>query len=178
MNQWTPDGTVQRFRTLNRSMLPCRSSRDPVVRMPLPAANPMRLIAFLATATLLMVAGTVLARPVREIHTIRLTANRFTPADFTVKAGDSLRFINGPGGLHTVAFRENGLAPAVRRLLDAAMPGREVFNMPVPPLSSPLMIKDGEVYAFSMPALPPGQYEYFCDPHVGAGMKGTITVVP
>lgn len=138
----------------------------------------MRSTALLIAISLGVAAGTATARPAVEIHTIRMTANRFTPADFTVRAGDSLQFVNNPGGLHTVAFREKGMDPAVRKLLDAVMPGREVFNVANPPLSSPLLIRDGEVYAFTMPALPPGKYEYFCDPHVGAGMKGTITVVP
>lgn len=138
----------------------------------------MRPTALVPALACLLVASTAATRPVREIHTVQLTANRFTPADFTVKAGDSLRFVNHRGGLHTVTFREDVLTPAVRKLLDAVMPGRDVFRVPEPPLSSPLMIADGEVYAFSVPALPPGKYEYFCDPHVGAGMKGTITVVP
>ncbi len=43
------------------------------------------------------------------------------------------------------------------------------------PLASNLL-KDGESYTISLAAVPPGTYPYFCMPHSGAGMKGSITV--
>jgi plastocyanin len=90
-------------------------------------------------------------------HVIQMTGNRFTPAEVTVRAGDSLRFVNGRGGLHNVVFREDVLTPAVRTLLDEAMPPREEFRkFPEPPLASPMLIGEGEVHAFALPALPPG----------------------
>ncbi|HEX9564387.1 MAG TPA: plastocyanin/azurin family copper-binding protein [Gemmatimonadaceae bacterium] len=118
------------------------------------------------------------ATAAESTHVVRLSGNRFTPGEVTVRAGDSLRFVNG-GGFHNIAFREDILSPSQRRLLDSVMPGREEFRkFGEVPLASPLLITTDEVYALQLPALPPGRYEYFCAPHVGAGMKGTVVVVP
>lgn len=116
------------------------------------------------------------ASAAQSTHEVRLTGNRFSPGEVAVRAGDSVRFVNA-GGLHNVAFREDVLTPEQRRLLDAVLPGREEFRaMGEAPLASPLLVSPDEVYAFRVPDLPPGRYEYFCAPHVGAGMKGTLVV--
>lgn len=138
----------------------------------------LTILLTLGTAALGLRFGAADAVTTSAAHVIQLTANRFTPAEVTVRAGDSLRFVNNPGGLHTIEFRKDALSAEVRKLLEDAMPGREVYSrLANPPLSSPMLTRDGEVYAFAVPSLPPGRYEYFCEPHVGAGMKGTITVL-
>jgi plastocyanin len=137
----------------------------------------LTILLTLGTAALGLRFGAADAVATSSAHVIRLTANRFTPEEVTVRAGDSLRFVNNPGGLHTIEFRKDVLTPAARKLLEEDMPGREVYSkLANPPLSSPMLTRDGEVYAFAVPALPPGRYEYFCEPHVGAGMKGVIIV--
>ena len=143
-----------------------------------PMLRPTILLAF-ATAALGLRLDSADAAADGVVHVIQLRGNRFTPAEVTVRAGDSLRFVNHPGGLHTIEFRKDVLTPAVRRLFEAAMPGREVYaKLSDPPLSSPMLVRDDEAYEFAVPALPPGRYEYFCEPHVGAGMKGTVIVAP
>lgn len=132
----------------------------------------------LAVIVVALLGGLRLVRA-ESMHEIRMTGNRFAPEEITVRAGDTVRFVNGRGGLHNVAFREDILTPEQKKLLDAAMPGREDFRrLAEVPLAGPILVSEGEVYAVAVPALPPGRYEYFCAPHVAAGMKGTIIVVP
>jgi len=104
---------------------------------------------------------------------VRLTGSRFVPAEIEANAGDSLRFINGPGGLHNVEFVTDSIAPPLRQRLADAMPGEKIG-----PLSSPLLLSGGEVYAFQVPALPPGRYPFICLAHVTAGMRGTLVILP
>ncbi len=112
------------------------------------------------------------ATPGRGVtHEIRLTGNRFVPSEIEAHPGDSLRFVNGPGGLHNVEFTRDSIAETPRRVLAFAMPGDKIG-----PLSSPLLISSGEVYAFRIPELPAGRYPFICLAHVAAGMRGVLVI--
>ena len=75
----------------------------------------------------------------------------FEPNDLTVKAGDTVTFVNGDLPPHNVVFLDN------------------------PDLSHPdLSFMSGEQFPVTFDA--PGEYEFQCEPHAGAGMKGVIHV--
>jgi plastocyanin len=107
------------------------------------------------------------------VHEIRLSANRFVPAQTIARAGDTLRFINGSGGPHNIQFLVDSLSGSARDLLERAMPGEKIG-----PVASPLLLDQQETYQFAIPDLPAGRYPYLCLPHGANGMRGAIVIVP
>jgi len=83
----------------------------------------------------------------------------FVPDTATIKAGETVTFKNNVGFPHNVVFDEDAVPDGV----DAgALSKEELLNAP------------GET--FSMKFDKAGTYGYYCEPHQGAGMKGTIVV--
>ena len=75
----------------------------------------------------------------------------FEPNEVTVNVGDTVTFTNGDLPPHNVVFLDN------------------------PELSHPdLAFMSGE--QFPVTFTEPGEYEFQCEPHAGAGMKGVIHV--
>jgi len=107
-------------------------------------------------------------------HVVRMTMTgttaRFEPATVTVRAGERVRFVVVSGAPHNVSFDPAKLPADVRRALAAAMPN------PIQPLSGPLLLNAGDSYTISFAGVKPGRYEFFCMPHVGMAMKGTVVV--
>jgi len=88
-------------------------------------------------------------------HVVTVSSNVFTPADITIQVGESIRWVN-TGGFHNV----NGS-------LDVYPDNPEGF-------SNGAASGDSWIYDFTFTI--PGVYDYQCDPHVGFGMVGTVTV--
>ena len=130
------------------------------------------LAAALAAPLALTAAARGEAPPVT--HTIRMIADgatmRFEPAALTLAPGDRVRFVNVSGGPHNVSFDPAKVPDDAERVLSAAMPNQ------IQALWGPLMTEAGGEYAISFAGVKPGTYEFFCMPHMGMGMKGTITV--
>lgn len=80
---------------------------------------------------------------------------RFSPNQLKIKAGDTVEFRNVSAFTHTVSSRASAI-PA----------GAVPFNSG--------QIKGGGTYRHTFTV--PGTYNYFCDPHQGAGMTGVIVV--
>ena len=76
----------------------------------------------------------------------------FEPCELTIKAGDTVTFINNELPPHNVVFDE---------------PYQEMSH-------SDLAFSGGE--KFDLVFNEPGDYHFQCDPHAGAGMKGVIHV--
>ena len=75
----------------------------------------------------------------------------FSPNEVTVSAGDTVTFINGDLPPHNIVFLDN------------------------PELSHPdLAFMSGEKFPITFDKA--GDYEFQCEPHAGAGMKGVIHV--
>ena len=112
------------------------------------------------------------ALPAPEVrtHVVRLRNNRFVPAEIRARGGDTLRFVNGEGGIHNVEFEKDSIAPAARTLIAAAMAGKKIG-----PMSSPLLILTDESYTIVVPDLPAGRYPLLCTPHYG-NMRGALVV--
>ena len=95
---------------------------------------------------------------------------RFEPANFTVKAGDRVQFINVSGGPHNAAFNPEEVPDDVEAVLTKNMPNQ------MAPLQGALLVNPNETYEISFAGVKPGAYNYFCSPHIAMNMKGVITV--
>ncbi|KAG0608938.1 hypothetical protein M758_8G145000 [Ceratodon purpureus] len=83
----------------------------------------------------------------------------FYPSSLSVAAGETVTFVNNKAFPHNVVFDEDAV-PAGVKVDD--LTHEDYLNGP------------GE--SFSVTLKTPGTYEYYCEPHQGAGMKGSITV--
>ena len=75
----------------------------------------------------------------------------FSPNELTISAGDTVKFINGELPPHNMVVKDH---PELSHT-DLAFMGGESFEVTFPES---------------------GDYEFQCDPHAGAGMKGVIHV--
>lgn len=94
----------------------------------------------------------------------------FEPANFTVRQGDVVEFVNVSGGPHNVQFEAGKIPAGAADVLNRAMANR------LGPLQSPMFVTANQTYQVSFAGAPAGSYEYFCLPHRAMNMKGTITV--
>ncbi|MGF1458008.1 MAG: plastocyanin [Leptolyngbyaceae cyanobacterium] len=87
----------------------------------------------------------------------------FEPAKLTVKPGDTVTWVNNKMAPHNVIFDPNQI-PGDKSLADKISHNQLTFA-------------PGENYSTTFSAdMPTGDYGYYCAPHRGAGMVGTITV--
>jgi plastocyanin len=95
---------------------------------------------------------------------------KFDPANFTIKTGDVVEFVNVSGGPHNVQFDKDHIPAGARDALNRGMPQR------MGDLQGPFLTQPNQVYTVHFTGAPKGTYNYFCLPHQALGMKGTITV--
>ena len=95
---------------------------------------------------------------------------RFEPAELTIKVGDGVKFTTINGGPHNVAFDPAKIPADVQGQLDANISEK------MGQLASALKMNAGESVTVSFAGLKPGEYYYFCTPHLALGMKGEIKV--
>lgn len=87
----------------------------------------------------------------------------FQPAKLSVKPGDTVTWVNNKMAPHNVIFDARQI-PGDKALADKISHNQLTFA-------------PGESYSTTFSAdMPAGDYTYFCAPHRGAGMVGTITV--
>lgn len=103
------------------------------------------------------------------VHEVRLEDGRFVPATVSARAGDMVRFVNAQDMLHNVQFEADSISASAREQLNGAMPGK------IGPLTTPMFLKQGDVFELVLPALPPGRYPFLCSPHWGT-MRGALEV--
>ena len=121
--------------------------------------------ALLVTAALVF-AGTVFnAAPAYATdHTVKMGSDsgllQFEPATLTIKAGDTVTWVNNKMAPHNVIFDA------------AAVPGGKAVADSLS--QEQLTFAPGESYSSTFSD--PGEYSYFCAPHRGAGMVGKIVV--
>ena len=123
------------------------------------------------TSAAALVGLAALATP-PSTHTVKLERNRFVPAVTQAAPGDTIRFVNGEGGPHNVAFDADSIPRDARKVIDAAMPKPKLGEM-----SSGMLILQDEAYTIVVPALAAGRYAFLCSPH-WAQMRGAIVVKP
>mmetsp|Transcript_12247 Transcript_12247/g.33436 ORF Transcript_12247/g.33436 Transcript_12247/m.33436 type:complete len:148 (-) Transcript_12247:261-704(-) len=83
----------------------------------------------------------------------------FEPSSVTIKAGETVKFVNNAGFPHNVVFDEDAVPEGVNA---DAISREDLLNAP------------GETYSVKLTT--PGEYGYNCEPHAGAGMNGKIIV--
>ena len=98
------------------------------------------------------------------------TGYKFEPANITIAAGDGVKFTMVSGGPHNVAFDAAAIPAAGKAALMANMPEQ------AGELSGKMMLAADETYTISFAGVAPGDYPYFCTPHMAMNMKGVITV--
>jgi len=79
----------------------------------------------------------------------------FQPAKVTIKAGDTVKWVNNKLSPHNVVF-------------DSSVKDADKLS------HKGLAFSAGE--SFEVTFTEPGEYPYYCEPHRGAGMNGTIIV--
>jgi plastocyanin len=94
----------------------------------------------------------------------------FDPANFTVRQGDIVEFVNVSGWPHNVQFEAAKIPAGAADVLNRAMANR------LGPLQSPMFTQPNQTYRVSFAGAPAGTYDYFCLPHRAMNMKGVITV--
>jgi plastocyanin len=94
----------------------------------------------------------------------------FTPAEFTIKAGDIVKFVVKSGPPHNVSFWADSIPAGAADVLGKNMPET------MAPLTGPMKVGIGETYEVSFAGAPSGEYKFFCTPHLPFGMHGKITV--
>lgn len=126
-----------------------------------------KLSLFLSVVVLVVASFAVSASPAAaETYTIKMGADngmlQFVPSSVTVKPGDSVDFQINSVPPHNAVFDkvpggDAGLAKSLSK--------------------DQLMFSKGDTATVSFPSdAPKGEYTYYCQPHRGAGMSGTITV--
>ena len=83
----------------------------------------------------------------------------FVPDEVTIKAGDSVTWLGNKGMPHNVVFDEEGVPSGV----DA-----EAISM------DDQLGDEGATYSKKFDVA--GKYDYFCEPHRGAGMNANLIV--
>ena len=98
--------------------------------------------------------GTVtVSAVVAQIVQVSASGVSFSPANVSIHVGDAVKWSSS--GAHTVTSGPGSSDPNAGSLFDKTLSAGQTFQ-----------------HAFTSP----GTYHYFCRPHEGAGMKGTITV--
>merc|ERR1719446_1216187 len=83
----------------------------------------------------------------------------FVPDSLTVKSGEEVKFVNNAGFPHNIVFDEDGVPEGV----NVEKISKEDY-----------LNAAGETYSVKFDKA--GEYNYYCEPHRGAGMKGKIIV--
>lgn len=94
----------------------------------------------------------------------------FEPEGFTAAAGETIVFENTSSESHTVTAYEDGLPDGADYFASGGATSEQQARSSI----ADGLIEPGE--SFELTLEEPGTYRYFCIPHEGAGMIGTITV--
>jgi plastocyanin len=112
------------------------------------------------------------------VHEVRMQlVNKkymFEPAALTIKAGDTVKWINFSGGPHNVSFKKDKVPAGALAVLNTNMPNR----IPGQDATGPFLTDSLGTFQVSFANAPAGTYTYTCQPHEMLGMNGTITVQP
>jgi plastocyanin len=98
-----------------------------------------------------------------ETYTVKLGTDKgmlaFEPKKITVKPGDTIKWVNNKVPPHNVVFDPKG--------------GKIAKDLS----HKQLFMSAGQGYDTVIPAdAAPGVYDFYCEPHRGAGMAGKLTV--
>ena len=106
-------------------------------------------VLYKAIVILLVLSTTTFA----QVHTVSMVDNEFVPADITVQEGDTVIWVNDGSNIHTTTSGTNCTSDG----------NWDSGNM-----------ETGEEFGFIFSTA--GDYPYFCIPHCGLAMDGSVTV--
>ena len=104
-------------------------------------------------------------------HVQMVNGQSFDPGELTVTVGDAVAWTNESSEAHTVTAYEGDVSSG-----DYFASGGFTSEEDARSDLSAGLIDPGETFEATFDE--PGTYKYFCIPHEGAGMKGTIVVEP
>lgn len=98
-----------------------------------------------------------------ETYTVKMGSDggllKFDPPELTINSGDSVKWVNNKLAPHNAVF-DNSKVPG-------DVSATKISH-------KALVFSPGESFTTTFDQ--PGSYTYYCEPHRGAGMVGTITV--
>lgn len=103
-----------------------------------------------------------------ETYQVKLGSDKgllqFQPSKLTIKAGDTIEWVNNKVPPHNVVF-DKAKNPTKDAALATSLSQKKLLMSP------------GQKQTTTFPAdAPAGDYTFYCEPHRGAGMVGKITV--
>ncbi|QMS89091.1 plastocyanin [Nostoc edaphicum CCNP1411] len=125
----------------------------------------------LAVLTILLVVSSVAVftpSASAETYQVKLGSDKgmlaFEPKKLTIKPGDTIEWVNNKVPPHNVVF-------------DAAKNPAKSADLAKSLSHKKMLMSPGQKETTTFPAdATPGDYTFYCEPHRGAGMVGTITV--
>ncbi|MDR9402140.1 MAG: plastocyanin [Halothece sp. Uz-M2-17] len=89
---------------------------------------------------------------------------QYVPSKLTIHPGDTVEFVMNKLAPHNVVFDSNGVPSGAKALASSLSKNK-------------LLSGAGETHTVTFPEdAPKGEYNYYCQPHRGAGMNGKIIV--
>jgi len=123
------------------------------------------------------IAAIAAAQRTGVVHEVQMLGSieggfRFDPADLTVRVGDTVRWINGSGFPHNVAFYADSIPQGAMVMIESAMPSDGKLG----PMNGRIVSELGDSFEMDFVNAPLGVYHYFCVVQEAVGMVGTLTV--
>jgi plastocyanin len=101
---------------------------------------------------------------------VSMEGHSFAPASVTVQSGDPVEFTNDTSEAHTVTAYDDGLPRGADYFASGGARSEDEARSDI----AAGLLQQGEKFEITVDV--PGRYRYFCIPHEGDGMVGTITV--
>ena len=99
-----------------------------------------------------------------------MEGHAFTPETRTVAAGDTVEWVNDTEEAHTVTAVEGSLPDGAEYFSSGGASSEEEATANL----ADELIEPGESFEWSFDE--PGTYRYYCIPHRGDGMEGSVVV--
>jgi len=125
----------------------------------------LKKLGLMLSAVLLAIASFALtAQPANaQEYTVKMGADngllKFEPSELTISSGDVVKFEMNKLGPHNAVF-------------DKGPAGADLGKLS----KTQLLFSPGESYKADFAGAPAGEYDYYCQPHRGAGMVAKIIV--
>jgi plastocyanin len=121
-------------------------------------------------------AAAAVAERTGTVHEVQMVGSmelgfRFEPADLRVKVGDTVRWVNGSGLPHNVAFYADSIPQGALVVIEAIMPAEGKLG----PMNGRIVSELGDVFEMDFENAPLGVYHYFSVVQESLGMVGTLT---
>ena len=133
----------------------------------------VRLLTGVAFASVLLAAcggGEATLQPVETDEVDMADGQVFDPEGVSVAVGETVTFVNTSSEPHSVTAYENDIPEGAEYFASGGATSEVEARKDI---AGGLIAEGGE---FEVTFSEPGTYRYFCIPHEGAGMKGTVVV--